>query len=175
MKIQSNNLFGAMRSLFLLIAILLGVNAQAQINHIGKYVDKKWLDSEFGSNYIVTAGQFDRETGYLVGGRISVGNMELSTSRNGRCDMVSIEKSISVPNKIQEDAERFFSDNNCSGVKRSVHDGINGDLLYELTYEAERIIGGRVISLTAKARGSYNSFGAYFPSFYRQLIVTSGL
>ena len=162
-------------SISILMALLLCANVQAQINYIGKYVDEQWLDSEFGSNYIVTEGQYDGETGYLISGKISVGNMELSTSRNGRCDMVSIEKSISVPSKIQEDAERFFNHNNCSRFKRSVHDGISGDQVYELTYEGERIIGSRVISLTAKARGSYNSFGAYFPSFYRQLIVASGL
>lgn len=164
------------KTLIILLALfaISCVNAIAQINYIGRYIDEKWLNNEFGSNYIIKSGQFDRETGFLVRGEVSVGNMTLNTSRRGICNSISISSSISSTKKIKEDAERFFTYNNFAIKNRFIDDGINKDETFELLYEGERHINGKYVTITAKARGSYNSFGEYFPSFYYKYIIAVG-
>lgn len=163
------------RFLILLFCLLLSATAFCQINYIGNYVDEQWLKKEFGESYTITAGDFNRDSGYLINGKVVIGSMEIETSRNGRCDMITIESKYSDVKRIKEDADRFFSYNYCTNVKKSVHDGISTDHTYELTYEGSRLIGSRYISLYAKAMGSYNGYGTFFPSFYRKTIVASGL
>jgi len=145
-----------------------------QINYIGRYVNKKWLENEFGNIFIVRSGEFDRETGFLVRGKVSIGNMTLETSRRGICNLISIKSSPQDTKKLKEDAESFFRNNNCTIKRRTIEDGINRDDTYELLYEGELYINGKYVTVRAKAMGSYNSFGQYFSSFYYKDIIAVG-
>ena len=134
-----------------------------------------WLRNNFGSSYTIVTGHFDRETGYLISGKVGIKTMTLETSRNGKCNFISIESDISMPQQIQDDAERFFENNGCSRIQKNIQDGINDDGFYKLEFEGEKRSGFHTIFLRAAALGSYNGFGKYFPTYYRKTIHCPGL
>ena len=163
------------RIIFIIATLFTSLTLSAQIEYIGNYVDNSWLNNNFGRDYKIVSGEYN-ENGYIINGRIVINNrMELCTSRNGRCDTITIEEVFSDPSEIQRNAEWFFIDNQCSIISRNIHDGFNEKDFFDLSYKGEHVVGIRLITLTARAHGSYNSYGEYFPSYYRKRIIATGL